>query len=178
MSLITCPECGTQISDRAATCPRCGFPVAQVCSRSGNDISLNFSVKDMRGGLVTFVCDCCGCEIEEPSNFVYPVTPDLFTLNYPVECPCCGAREEFGAKISTTPDYQHQRQAESGEMPPPKIYCPCCGGDHIQAVKRGFSVKKAVIGTAIFGPAGALGGAVGANEIEFVCIECGTKWDS
>jgi hypothetical protein len=28
MALITCPECGAQISDKAAACPRCGAPVA------------------------------------------------------------------------------------------------------------------------------------------------------
>jgi hypothetical protein len=26
MALITCPECGESISDKAASCPRCGFP--------------------------------------------------------------------------------------------------------------------------------------------------------
>jgi len=32
MTLITCGECGRQISDRAATCPQCDAPV-EVCSR-------------------------------------------------------------------------------------------------------------------------------------------------
>lgn len=177
MALIHCPECGSQISDRAASCPHCGCPVVQPCLGGRNDISLDFSIKDMHDGLVTFLCNCCGCEIEEPSKFVYPITTDLYTLNYPVECPCCGVREEFGAKISTTPDYQRQWQKESGETPPPKTFCPCCGSDHIQAVKRGFGVKKAAIGIALFGPVGALGGAVGANEIGFICLDCGTKWD-
>lgn len=27
MSLIACAECGSQISDKAASCPRCGAPV-------------------------------------------------------------------------------------------------------------------------------------------------------
>ena len=28
MALITCPECGQSISDKAATCPHCGYPIA------------------------------------------------------------------------------------------------------------------------------------------------------
>lgn len=30
MALVTCPECATEVSDRAASCPRCGAPVAHV----------------------------------------------------------------------------------------------------------------------------------------------------
>lgn len=28
MSMINCPDCGTEVSDRAPTCPKCGGPVA------------------------------------------------------------------------------------------------------------------------------------------------------
>lgn len=27
MALIPCPECNTEVSDRAGSCPRCGFPI-------------------------------------------------------------------------------------------------------------------------------------------------------
>lgn len=30
MALIKCPECGKQISDRAASCPNCGCPIGNV----------------------------------------------------------------------------------------------------------------------------------------------------
>lgn len=30
MSLINCPECGHQVSDRAKTCPNCGFPIENI----------------------------------------------------------------------------------------------------------------------------------------------------
>lgn len=29
MALITCPECGREISDRAEACPNCGFPITK-----------------------------------------------------------------------------------------------------------------------------------------------------
>lgn len=30
MALITCPECGKKISDKATSCPNCGCPIASV----------------------------------------------------------------------------------------------------------------------------------------------------
>jgi len=30
MSLIKCPECGRDVSDKAATCPNCGHPINQT----------------------------------------------------------------------------------------------------------------------------------------------------
>ena len=29
MALITCPECGKEVSDTAQSCPNCGYPIAQ-----------------------------------------------------------------------------------------------------------------------------------------------------
>jgi hypothetical protein len=34
MALITCPECGKQISDKAVSCPECGFPLADYLKQS------------------------------------------------------------------------------------------------------------------------------------------------
>ena len=30
MALVTCPECGKQISDKATTCPSCGAPISAM----------------------------------------------------------------------------------------------------------------------------------------------------
>ncbi|MSU49022.1 MAG: zinc-ribbon domain-containing protein [Opitutus sp.] len=42
MSLITCPDCGHQVSSRAATCPKCGGPV-----RSEENAPSKVVVKDV-----------------------------------------------------------------------------------------------------------------------------------
>lgn len=39
MSLINCPECSTEVSDKAASCPRCGFPLTKLSSASQNSTS-------------------------------------------------------------------------------------------------------------------------------------------
>lgn len=37
MSLIFCPECGRQISDKAEACPNCGFPVQKLYSKANDN---------------------------------------------------------------------------------------------------------------------------------------------
>lgn len=32
MALINCPECGTEVSDKAGACPKCAFPIAGIAS--------------------------------------------------------------------------------------------------------------------------------------------------
>ena len=40
MSLIRCPECGKEISDKAGKCPNCGYPFQQInhCKLCGKEI--------------------------------------------------------------------------------------------------------------------------------------------
>lgn len=37
MALITCPECGKEVSDKAATCPNCGYPIQQIVEAKETD---------------------------------------------------------------------------------------------------------------------------------------------
>lgn len=49
MALIPCPECGREISDRAAVCPGCGFPLnaSAVVPASANALALPSSVEQI-----------------------------------------------------------------------------------------------------------------------------------
>jgi hypothetical protein len=38
MALITCPECGTQVSDKAERCPKCAYPINPVTPISSHVI--------------------------------------------------------------------------------------------------------------------------------------------
>lgn len=43
MALVNCPDCGQQISERAASCPNCGAPgPAKV--KSENDVRIRFAI--------------------------------------------------------------------------------------------------------------------------------------
>lgn len=71
MALISCPECGKQISDKAPACPHCGAPVSagapeeRKCSECGSVLPDGASA-----------CPQCGCPAEsEPAPAAQPVQP-------------------------------------------------------------------------------------------------------
>lgn len=41
MSLIKCPECGKEFSDKATSCPNCGCPISEIMSVNSDEVSLD-----------------------------------------------------------------------------------------------------------------------------------------
>lgn len=64
MALINCPECGKEISDKAASCPNCGYPVKEIENK--NDFE-PIPQEVARYGVVK--CRKCGFSI--PANHEY-----------------------------------------------------------------------------------------------------------
>lgn len=56
------------------------------------------------------------------------------------------------------------------------LRCPYCGSSQIQMMKNGFSFGKAAAGVVVAGPVGAVGGAIGSNKTQRVCLSCGKKF--
>ena len=44
MSLIHCPECGKEVSDKSDKCIHCGYPINNnnICKVNGTDYDLSF----------------------------------------------------------------------------------------------------------------------------------------
>jgi hypothetical protein len=52
MALVSCPDCGQQISDRAPACPKCGHPMAAtVIEKTGK----GYKKLKIIGGLIFFI---------------------------------------------------------------------------------------------------------------------------
>lgn len=43
MALITCPECGREISDKAVACPGCGCPVEEILNARTKELKFRFT---------------------------------------------------------------------------------------------------------------------------------------
>ncbi len=48
MTLISCPDCDTPVSDMAVACPKCGFPVAAGIRHAVNQLTDDESTKSAR----------------------------------------------------------------------------------------------------------------------------------
>ena len=58
MALVKCPECGHEVSDRAASCPKCACPL----SATGEKVEVTSGLLGQRGtffGAANF--GCAGC---------------------------------------------------------------------------------------------------------------------
>lgn len=74
MALIRCPECGTEVSDKAMACPKCAYPIPQmfipdyICPKCNTECSSREEV-----------CPKCGYKIAK-GDMLY-------------QCPKCGGTE-------------------------------------------------------------------------------------
>jgi len=58
MSMINCPECGKEISDKASSCPNCGFPLIQNDNESNQNEAIAKYASQSYNPIVE---DCIGC---------------------------------------------------------------------------------------------------------------------
>lgn len=49
MAIIKCPECGSEISDKAKSCPKCAFPMSSSDEATHNNIKTEIVVKPKEG---------------------------------------------------------------------------------------------------------------------------------
>lgn len=54
--------------------------------------------------------------------------------------------------------------------------CPKCGSSNIHADKKGYSIKKGLIGGILVGGYGLLAGLTGSNKIRLTCLDCGFQF--
>lgn len=70
-----------------------------------------------------------------------------------------------------------QRELREEKLNAP-VTCPRCHSTQITAMKKGFGMGKAIVGTVAFGGIGLLAGGIGKNKVELHCMKCGKTFKS
>lgn len=174
MSLITCPECGREISDKAQSCPQCGFPIKQDLSEESNgkySIVLKEPVpfSSQSSFMMTLVIVSKGQAKNIKTLISKPESILLSGLS----------KDEAYRKhsaLSMQDVVLEIREEETQLVVEPRLVCPKCGSSSVKLFKKGFGFGKAALGVALTGPVGALGGAIGSNKSYRQCAVCGHKF--
>ncbi len=103
MALIRCPECGTEVSDKAGSCPRCGCPIASAAQL--NTVEMGF---DTVSGQVFNT----GCTVYGPDGEVLAKCHQGDTISFPCSRPMTVTVKMSGAfgkpKIDVEPGGKYQ----------------------------------------------------------------------
>lgn len=181
MALITCPECGKEVSDKAKMCPNCGYPINDP---TVPDVKTNICVFKGQRYDLTEVLEYIEKTYDENGYCVDPKTPAYFALKRIIPTIGCDTNELLGylARYRKVPDFNfiptgdpdkyrlikpkdynpnfniHKAFEEEQKKLIPK--CPKCGCTNIQVVPKKWSFFTGFL----------------TNKTERVCANCKYKW--
>lgn len=123
MSLIKCPECRSEVSDKSKQCIHCGCPLQKntVCNINGHKYDLSFALDK---------------NLDEQQKM-----KKLNKLTGIPEWRCKLLIVGFG-KDNKIPEYL----SVDKEFTNNQLKCPKCGGTHIATVNRGYSIVTGFLG--------------------------------
>lgn len=154
MSLIKCPECNKEISDKAKSCPNCGCPI---------NINTKYKVI-ITGYHDTDTSACAGLTQTFNKSYEYEEVMNIFN-----NCPYTIAEYDTVEKSNLISrkllkwgiDVQIMNPDGNVEYINTDIVsCPKCGSTHIQAVPRKWSIFSGLL----------------TNKVDRVCLKCKYKF--
>lgn len=97
MALINCPECGKEISDKAASCPNCGLPIEKMPRElTENEKPEMFDCFECGRPLPTSIDRCIYCgKVYNIDNIIEKENATVTgrTGRKGIRCPQCGSRK-------------------------------------------------------------------------------------
>ena len=127
MSLIKCPECNKEVSDKAISCIHCGYPINNnICLVNGETYDLSFLLDDKltySEKLIQFI-QLTNCYFGDSGDAICEIIENKKippTLN-----------------IKTNEDFNKERE---------QVHCPKCKCKDIGVVNRGYSMLTGFIGS-------------------------------
>ncbi len=185
MALISCPECGREISDRATACPHCGCPVSAMPARTAASVNgvLHLNWADRKGhSLRKTTVRIDGTEYGTMQNADFLDVPlsggmhrlELYQgkhllLSEEIEISAEHPEEYVAYKEAMGFSHAQLKRVE-GNFARRSVQsvprCPTCGSEKI---KKLSATKKALS----FEMLGFASGSIGKT---FECKNCGYKW--
>lgn len=179
MSLIKCPECGKEISDKAISCPMCGYPTKEisyelqpppsttgmnVCPKCGNFTIAKQKCPDCGTDMID-----CNCTEEKWTDMLLDGTLDKWEEQMRQKYVLSNNKFDEDLYKNRIKDEKNE-DAYYNELinnAPPTPHCPICNSPNLSKIS---SLKKATkIG--LFGIFGA--GDVGKT---WKCNNCGSRF--
>ena len=157
-----CKNCGKEISNDSKFCQFCGTPMdapiatAQVVVSDNIDLVEPFADfqpwKNPRTmtDVTKRIRDIRGCSLKESVAIYYDALKDTALI-------------EAATKLRA-------------EWDSDKTTCPKCHGHHVHIDKKGYGLKKGVIGAILLGPVGLIAGKHKSNQLRYTCLDCGHQW--
>lgn len=168
MSLINCPECHKQISDKAQKCPDCGFPMNTPNIPINNDQTYNVILKNTgiygnKIRVINCIKNVLGLENRQASELAINV-PSLLKKNISFD-KANQIQKEIelsGAEVVLEPYNENQNDKILLEKYKTNILiCPRCNSSAVITGQRGYSL---------------LTGFFGSNKTVNRCGKCGYYW--
>lgn len=172
MALIRCPECGKEVSDKAAACIHCGYPLSEIFPVNEQYYKLVFTGRVKLGKNAAAAIGQYRHMIEEkgdlasvPSKFNHPpfdmltgLTLDeakaLSSYFYAMNC----KTDIVDDNTNTGRNTMIGKIFTNGNI---NLFCPRCGASSVSTGARGFSMVT---------------GFIGSNKTVNRCGACGWKW--
>lgn len=173
MALISCPECGKQISDKAPACIHCGFPLDMVSSKIVSQSNMKKIVipnpersQIFHTYVLMTVAQVKGVPYPKIESVVkqgdHPIVVDDLDMST-ADAIVQKLKEKSILKEIFVVDAGTDEAAIMELITPPKkvACCPKCGSTSIATVNRGYSM---------------LTGFLGSGKPVNVCQVCGHKY--
>lgn len=184
MALVKCPECGREVSNKAASCPGCGYPVEKILeARTGLEVIADeICEKYFTGENWTNPQRVAARkELQKRTGLSFNDAVDILYKRHlgksyrEVRAAYKQERKEMNREVNE--GFWNAVQGLSNSLSKDKtVRCPKCGSTSISYTNKKLSLGRAVVGDAVAGPAGAVLGGLSSKKGYAVCLKCGKQW--
>jgi len=152
MGLITCPDCGKEVSDRVAACIHCGCPLNE--SRTSFDIAeIIDEYKKDKLGAIKFLTLNYGLTLAEAKKLVDNEHKNRKLKNL---------EDRFNDKVNKQSEHFFEHENKKQQLEEDDIHCPKCLSTNLSANRLDWDWL--VLDT------------IDRKKVKITCMDCGHKF--